>query len=82
MRRRYASFATIILPHINLISFVDQWNHDYAPYWRTIGTHMYWAPKLLELAEGYLRRHFGVQPGEAIPPASPLPSTSFSYPTH
>lgn len=55
---------------------------DYAPYWRTVGTHMHWAPKLLEVAESYLRRHFGVQPGEAIPPASPLLPPRFSYPTH
>ncbi|KAF8610173.1 hypothetical protein BDV93DRAFT_517351 [Ceratobasidium sp. AG-I] len=46
----------------------EEWAMDYAPYWKTVGTHMYWAPKLLELAEGYLRRHFGVQAGEPIPP--------------
>ncbi|KAB5592605.1 hypothetical protein CTheo_3931 [Ceratobasidium theobromae] len=46
----------------------EEWWRDYAPYWRTVGVHLHWAPKLLELAQGYLRRHFDLKDGETIPP--------------
>ncbi|KAG9118290.1 hypothetical protein FRC07_007265 [Ceratobasidium sp. 392] len=46
----------------------EEWFADYSPYWRFVGTHMHWAPKLFDLAEGYLRRHFNVVDGQPIPP--------------
>ncbi|CAE6409702.1 unnamed protein product [Rhizoctonia solani] len=46
----------------------EEWWKDYAPYWPKIGVHLHWTPRLLELAEGYLRRHFKVKNGETIPP--------------
>ncbi|CAE6447621.1 unnamed protein product [Rhizoctonia solani] len=46
----------------------DEWSKDYAPYWPKIGAHLHWAPRLLGLAQEYLRRHFKVQDSEPIPP--------------
>ncbi|CUA72485.1 hypothetical protein RSOLAG22IIIB_01155 [Rhizoctonia solani] len=46
----------------------EEWSRDYAPYWPKIGAHLHWAPRLLELAQGYLRRHFKVRDEEPIPP--------------
>ncbi|KAG8715214.1 hypothetical protein FRC11_005287 [Ceratobasidium sp. 423] len=46
----------------------EEWWKDYAPYWPRIGVHLHWEPRLLELAQGYLRRHFKVQDGDPIPP--------------
>ncbi|KAF8758465.1 GDP-fucose protein O-fucosyltransferase [Rhizoctonia solani] len=46
----------------------EEWWKDYAPYWPKIGVHLHWTSQLLELAQGYLRRHFKVKDGEPIPP--------------
>ncbi|CAE6442897.1 unnamed protein product [Rhizoctonia solani] len=34
---------------------------DYSPYWSQVGIHMRWNKPLVELANQYLRRHFGIQ---------------------
>ncbi|GAB1517383.1 hypothetical protein RhiTH_000431 [Rhizoctonia solani] len=46
----------------------EEWWKDYTPYWPKIGVHLHWTSQLLELAQGYLRRHFKVKDGEPIPP--------------
>jgi len=46
----------------------DEWFADYSPAWREVGTHAHFAPPMIQLAEGYLARHFGVQAAEEIPP--------------
>ncbi|KAG8745303.1 hypothetical protein FRC10_008320 [Ceratobasidium sp. 414] len=45
-----------------------KWFADYSPYWRFVGRYMHWAPKLFDIAESYLRRHFSVAEGQPIPP--------------
>ncbi|KAG8715213.1 hypothetical protein FRC11_005286 [Ceratobasidium sp. 423] len=35
--------------------------NDYSPFWSQVGTHMRWKQSLVELANQYLRRHFGIQ---------------------
>ncbi|CAE6482098.1 unnamed protein product [Rhizoctonia solani] len=46
----------------------EEWWKDYAPYWPKIGVHLHWTPRLIEIAQGYLRRHFKVKDGVSIPP--------------
>ncbi|CAE6392964.1 unnamed protein product [Rhizoctonia solani] len=42
---------------------------DYSPYWSQVATHMRWKQHLVELANEYLRRHFGIRnTGDPIPP--------------
>ncbi|KAG9086266.1 hypothetical protein FRC07_013137, partial [Ceratobasidium sp. 392] len=41
---------------------------DYSPFWSLVGTHLHWKPSLLDLANHYLRRHFGVTDNSLIPP--------------
>ncbi|CAE6363592.1 unnamed protein product [Rhizoctonia solani] len=41
---------------------------DYSPYWNQVGIHMRWKQSLVELATQYLRRHFGIQNTDPIPP--------------
>jgi len=45
-----------------------EWWYDWSPQWRLVGTHMHWAPTLLELAQGYLKSHFGVGEEDDVPP--------------
>ncbi|TDL27890.1 hypothetical protein BD410DRAFT_335189 [Rickenella mellea] len=45
-----------------------EYEYDYSPAWRSVGTYARWHPKLLELAEHYLRRAFRLSPAEEIPP--------------
>ncbi|KAG9093629.1 hypothetical protein FS749_014066 [Ceratobasidium sp. UAMH 11750] len=45
----------------------EEWFADYAPYWRFVARYMHWEPKLFDLAESYLRRHFSVAEGQPIP---------------
>ncbi|KAF8610175.1 hypothetical protein BDV93DRAFT_9100 [Ceratobasidium sp. AG-I] len=46
----------------------DDFLHDYSPMWNQIGVNMRWKPSLVDLANQYLRRHFGVQNEDPIPP--------------
>jgi hypothetical protein len=41
---------------------------DYSPFWNQVGIHMRWKQSLVDLANQYLRRHFGVQDA-----ADPIP---------
>ncbi|KAH7340519.1 hypothetical protein B0J17DRAFT_715729 [Rhizoctonia solani] len=41
---------------------------DYSPYWSQVGVHMRWKQSLIELANQYLRRHFGLGDTDLIPP--------------
>ncbi|KAJ1310138.1 hypothetical protein OPQ81_006883 [Rhizoctonia solani] len=42
---------------------------DYSPFWSQVGIHMRWKQSLVELANHYLRRHFGIQnKTDHIPP--------------
>lgn len=42
---------------------------DYSPFWNQVGVHMRWKQSLVEIANQYLRRHFGVQNStDPIPP--------------
>jgi hypothetical protein len=45
-----------------------EWEKDYNPTWRFVGTHMRWNATLEERAKGYLRRLFSVQKNKDIPP--------------
>ncbi|KAJ7272628.1 hypothetical protein B0H12DRAFT_1007870 [Mycena haematopus] len=45
-----------------------EWESDYGPAWRFVGRHMYWTPKLLQLAGKYVRDALVVAPYEPTPP--------------
>ncbi|TDL27888.1 hypothetical protein BD410DRAFT_781803 [Rickenella mellea] len=45
-----------------------EYDYDYSPAWRFVGTYARWNPRILELADQYLRRAFGLSPAEQIPP--------------
>jgi hypothetical protein len=45
-----------------------EWESDYGPAWRFIGRHMHWTPKLLQLAEKYVRDALVIAPYEPTPP--------------
>lgn len=52
-----------------------EWAEDFSPAWRFVGRYAYWTPKLVGIAEGYLRRLLGVEsPEDEIPPVSRFPS--------
>ncbi|KAJ7483554.1 hypothetical protein FB451DRAFT_1029523 [Mycena latifolia] len=40
---------------------------DYSPSWRFVGEHMHWTPTIEARAEDYLRKAFGLAPGESVP---------------
>ncbi|KAJ7125784.1 hypothetical protein C8R43DRAFT_1212127 [Mycena crocata] len=42
--------------------------HDYSPVWRFVGQHVYWTPKIENLADMYLRKAFGTTAGQPTPP--------------
>ncbi|KAB5592604.1 O-FucT domain containing protein [Ceratobasidium theobromae] len=41
---------------------------DYSPFWNQVGIHMRWKSSLVNIATQYLRRHFGVNARDPIPP--------------
>ena len=45
-----------------------EFQHDYSPAWRFVGTHAHWSPWLRGLADDYLRRVFDIAPSVPIPP--------------
>ncbi|KAJ7493300.1 hypothetical protein B0H11DRAFT_2277373 [Mycena galericulata] len=47
---------------------VHEWETDYSPAWRFVGRHMHWTPKILQLAERYVREAFYVAPYDSTPP--------------
>ncbi|TFK77388.1 hypothetical protein BDN72DRAFT_910534, partial [Pluteus cervinus] len=42
--------------------------YDFSPAWRYVARYMYFTPRLLALADEYVRRAMGVSGGEATPP--------------
>ncbi|KAJ7493298.1 hypothetical protein B0H11DRAFT_2228078 [Mycena galericulata] len=47
---------------------IYEWEADYSPAWRFVGRHMHWTPKILELAESYVREAFHVASNDSISP--------------
>ncbi|KAJ7626252.1 hypothetical protein DFH06DRAFT_1285110 [Mycena polygramma] len=45
-----------------------EWDVDYSPAWRFVGRYMYWTPRLLEIAENYVREALATSPHESTPP--------------
>ncbi|KAJ7173653.1 hypothetical protein C8R46DRAFT_1189838 [Mycena filopes] len=45
-----------------------EWESDYGPAWRFVGRHMHWTPKLMQIAEQYVRHALVVAPYEPTPP--------------
>ncbi|KDQ07958.1 hypothetical protein BOTBODRAFT_88478, partial [Botryobasidium botryosum FD-172 SS1] len=46
----------------------SEWNEDYSPAWRFVGTHVHWSAWVEGLAKEYLRRIFGVKQDADVPP--------------
>ncbi|KAG8973017.1 hypothetical protein FRB90_010042, partial [Tulasnella sp. 427] len=44
-----------------------EWEKDWSPVWRFVGRHMRFNPKMIELAEVYLRKAFRLNGNEPIP---------------
>ncbi|KAJ8523387.1 hypothetical protein ONZ45_g176 [Pleurotus djamor] len=45
-----------------------EWEKDFSPAWRYVGTHMYWTTALADLAEKYVRATIGMDEDEPTPP--------------
>ncbi|KAF8210803.1 hypothetical protein K438DRAFT_1664765 [Mycena galopus ATCC 62051] len=45
-----------------------EFQHDYSTAWRFVGKHLHWSPKVMKLAEEYIRRTFDLPPNAVIPP--------------
>ncbi|KAI0045214.1 hypothetical protein FA95DRAFT_1561351 [Auriscalpium vulgare] len=45
-----------------------EYEHDLSPAWRFVAKHFRWTPRLQTMADGYLRRMFGVPEDGVIPP--------------
>ena len=48
----------------------DEFEHDYAPAWRFVGTYMHWTPEIEELTRAYVRRAFELADDAEVPPVS------------
>ncbi|VDB86576.1 unnamed protein product [Peniophora sp. CBMAI 1063] len=46
----------------------DEFYAEISPAWRFVATHMHFTPEMQNLADGYLRRMFGVAEHDDIPP--------------
>lgn len=46
----------------------DEFEHDFAPAWRFVGTHMHWTPEIEELTRAYVRRAFELADDAEVPP--------------
>ncbi|KAF7370981.1 hypothetical protein MSAN_00732300 [Mycena sanguinolenta] len=44
-----------------------EWESDFSPAWRFVGRHMHWTPKLMQIAEKYVRDALVVAPYEPTP---------------
>lgn len=47
-----------------------EWERDYSPAWRSVGRHLHFHPRMMELAREYLRVAFDLQEDETIPAVS------------
>ncbi|CCM03129.1 uncharacterized protein FIBRA_05250 [Fibroporia radiculosa] len=45
-----------------------EYEYDYAPAWRFVGTYLRWTPRIEDLAASYVRRSFGLLESDATPP--------------
>ncbi|KAJ7623652.1 hypothetical protein FB45DRAFT_837988 [Roridomyces roridus] len=45
-----------------------EWESDWSPAWRFVGQHMHWTPKIVELADSYVREALLVGPNKPTPP--------------
>lgn len=63
-----------------LIVEYNKFFRDYSPMWSEVGVHMHWKQTLVDLANQYLRRHFGIQNEDPIPPVR-VPLFEFAYTT-
>ncbi|PPQ78032.1 hypothetical protein CVT25_015577 [Psilocybe cyanescens] len=45
-----------------------EFDFDFSPAWLFVGQHMHWTPKLVALADEYLRKAFGTEENEVTPP--------------
>lgn len=48
-----------------------EWEKDYSPAWRFVGRYLHFHPDMAKLAEGYVRKAFGVVDSAPIPKVSP-----------
>ena len=46
----------------------DEFEHDFAPAWRFVGTYMHWTPEIEELTRAYVRRAFELTEDTEVPP--------------
>lgn len=44
------------------------YHQEMSPAWRFVGQHMHWNPRIQNIANKYIRRAFGLDSTEAIPP--------------
>ena len=51
-----------------------EWRFSWSPAWNVVGKHARFNRPLVERSEGYLRKAFGLQDSEAIPPVRPQSS--------
>lgn len=45
-----------------------EFQYEYSPAWRFVGTHAHWAPRVEQLAIELIRETLGIQAGEPTPP--------------
>ncbi|KAJ7926026.1 hypothetical protein B0H13DRAFT_2229589 [Mycena leptocephala] len=68
---RYSSFwslASLAFPSTRAANLVPPLPTKQTPAWRFVGQHMRWTTRLERLADEYLRRAFGLQQDDPIPP--------------
>jgi hypothetical protein len=51
---------------------VFEWRFAWSPAWNSVGRHVRFNRELVERSEGYLRRAFGLEEGEEVPPVSAI----------
>jgi hypothetical protein len=44
-----------------------EWFEEWVPAWTQVGKYMRWAPKMEELANGFIKRAFGLAPEDPLP---------------
>jgi hypothetical protein len=50
-----------------MLTASDGFNTDYAPTWKFVAQHARWTPTVNDLANGFLRKAFGLAAGAPIP---------------
>ena len=53
-----------------------EWNYEWSPVWKYVGRHMYFAPWLVEVADGMVKRALHISEAGERPPVSYLPRKS------